>query len=262
MNKISIFIPPTLYKYRDWSNPNHKKILIQNEIFFSPFSQFNDPYDGTIPFRYDPSQLTDKNRHLKLLQIIEREYPSWSKEKAKKYFEDNKENAFKMDDKFNEDLHKDINDTFGILSLSSERDNYLMWSHYSNSHKGFCVGLNTKLLIKQVGEEIYFEPIIYQPDLPLIELFEDYKDHFRKLLYTKSNFWNYEKEFRLVKFLHVGKTLTLTPDTISEVILGFRMEDKVKLEIINIVKKNYPTANLFEAKLNNYYFKLDIKQIN
>ena len=31
----------------------HKKILLKNEIYFTSVRKFNDPFDSTVPFRYD-----------------------------------------------------------------------------------------------------------------------------------------------------------------------------------------------------------------
>jgi hypothetical protein len=52
-------IPPLLFKYRDWDNNHHKKCLTDTEIFFSPPASFNDPFDCSIPFRYEEKDLTE-----------------------------------------------------------------------------------------------------------------------------------------------------------------------------------------------------------
>ncbi len=46
-------LPEHLYKFRVFGDPNHKRILTHNELFFPSPRQFNDPFDGTIPARYD-----------------------------------------------------------------------------------------------------------------------------------------------------------------------------------------------------------------
>ena len=40
--------PKIVYKYRDWSNPFHKRILLGNEIYLTPPNKFNDPFDCRI----------------------------------------------------------------------------------------------------------------------------------------------------------------------------------------------------------------------
>ncbi|MCH7928500.1 MAG: hypothetical protein IID03_11055 [Candidatus Dadabacteria bacterium] len=44
-----------LYKYRSWKNNFHKKLLIDNEIFFTSTKRFNDPFEACIPLRYEDS---------------------------------------------------------------------------------------------------------------------------------------------------------------------------------------------------------------
>ncbi|WP_214826490.1 DUF2971 domain-containing protein [Chryseobacterium sp. ISL-6] len=45
---------------------------------------------------------------------------------------------------------ENVNRNFGIYSLTTKNSNLLMWSHYGNSHKGFCIGFNTEKLFKLV----------------------------------------------------------------------------------------------------------------
>jgi hypothetical protein len=42
-------IPPIIYKYRDWNNRNHKKLLLENKIFLSSPRDFEDKMDCNIP---------------------------------------------------------------------------------------------------------------------------------------------------------------------------------------------------------------------
>ena len=40
--------PKIVYKYRDWNNHLHKRILLYNEVYLSPPDDFNDPFDCEI----------------------------------------------------------------------------------------------------------------------------------------------------------------------------------------------------------------------
>jgi hypothetical protein len=54
IKRITDTITPTiLYKYRDWGNKNHKNLIKKQEIYFPKPSEFNDPFDGNIPVRWD-----------------------------------------------------------------------------------------------------------------------------------------------------------------------------------------------------------------
>lgn len=43
------------------------------------------------------------------------------------------------------------NELIGVLCLTEKKDNLLMWSHYANSHKGFCIKFDAshEFLIKR-----------------------------------------------------------------------------------------------------------------
>jgi len=59
--------PDTLYKYRIWSNEYHQKILTHQQVFLSSPAGLNDPFDASLPFRYDPLEMTPENITRKLL---------------------------------------------------------------------------------------------------------------------------------------------------------------------------------------------------
>ena len=60
-------LPSILYKYRDWTNKFHRRLISKQEIYFAKPSEFNDPFDGNIPIRWDLmtyEECVDKNLEL------------------------------------------------------------------------------------------------------------------------------------------------------------------------------------------------------
>ena len=59
-----------------------------------------------------------------------------------------KEIKAKYDSKYLDELYKTqvekVNEDIGIFSLSKNWKSSLMWAHYTESHKGFCVGFDSK----------------------------------------------------------------------------------------------------------------------
>jgi len=107
--------------------------------------------------------------------------------------------------KFIKGLMNELRNTLGILSLSERNDSILMWSHYANSHKGFCIGFGNNLDVKvsDVREVIYAEvrntkflfDFLTNSD-PTLENFEEALR--REYFLTKYIDWKYEKEWRIV----------------------------------------------------------------
>lgn len=92
------------------------------------------------------------------------------------------------------------NDEYGN-ELGIEDINVLMWSHYADSHKGFCV--------KYVFDSDLFDPTKYRKrdKLLLVDKIK-YSDtidineepSIKMALLEKSDFWKYENEMRLISY--------------------------------------------------------------
>lgn len=255
-------IPKILYKYRDWSDEDHKKILTHNEIWISSPKQFNDPFDCALPFKYNREDLTEANIYLKLRSIIKHEEPWLNDEQLEQAcFVRQQATDFTnpgLPDEEYDKMMEDVDSRFGILSLSKKKDHLLMWSHYSNCHKGFCVGINPDALIS--SSEGLFRKVIYSKYFPEMPLFADSAEQVKsieRLLVTKSPGWKYESEFRYITRRR-GKFIVTLPDSaIKEIALGVKMPDEQKNEIFLLAKSKFPDAKIFECRRNKSTFKLD-----
>jgi hypothetical protein len=87
---------------------------------------------------------------------------------------------------------------------------------------------------------------------------------------TKSNHWAYEKELRMSASPDAandhkpgpdGHELYLfrfPPESVREVILGYRMSTEAREAIVEIVSDTYSKAKLYEAALSESQYDLDI----
>jgi len=260
-----------LYKYRDWTDKFHKKILTENEIYFPSPKQFNDPFDCRISPNF--SLLTDAEKTEYIDKITIKYFYELEgrginiKEKLDTL--DNKLEVISMFQKEYDESIFDIQDkSFGIFSLSFIWDNILMWSHYANNHKGFCIGFNERELVFSgvLGKSgIKGGNVEYKKDYPKINPIANIDDDFEKgftITHTKSADWEYEKEYRILKIFENSKEqrkLKFLDLCISEVILGVDICENDKNDIIEICKsKNIP---LYQAYKKDYKFELSRIQI-
>lgn len=253
-------LPKTFYKYRDWYNDYHKMILTENQIYFSSQNGFNDPFDASIPFRYDEAEMTSENIFKKFYETGREMMPHLSEsELIQKCYEQQHSGIFENGEYWKNHYDKyveNINRNFGIYTLTTKNSNLLMWSHYANSHKGFCVGFNTEKLFKLVMGTI--GPVIYDNVMPFVPMFEEGLEGITRLLNTKSKDWKYEDEYRMVKSFAANKTFTFEENIINEVIIGLNMNENSKDEIKELVKTKFPETKLFEATKDLNEFKLNI----
>ena len=267
-------LPSKLYKYRGCSNEYHIKMIEENQIFFSSAALLNDPFDSTIPLRFD--KLSNHDWEKLYFEKSKQNHPQLNRAQRKNLSKEVVAKAqYKKDVMISEykkfQLEKNRTD-FGIFSLSEEKDNIIMWSHYSESHKGFCVGFNVKKLYEYLikiclssrGEEVFdifkveyeeFYPILIPSKLSSMEFVI-------KPLITKSDKWIYENEFRI---LLIGKTntiLVLPENIIEEVILGCNINSEDRNGIVEILKSKNENIKLFQSKISEEKYSLEFDEIS
>lgn len=265
MTKIinDIQLPEVLYKYRDWSNVNHKSLITKQEIYLSAPNSFNDPFDCKIPTRWDlMTQDEFDQRNEELLEIGRKvSYPNkinrkdlikhlqskgiwWSRENIKKQ---------------GKDYFDKISGLSGVISLTSKADNILMWSHYSNSHSGFCVGFDTEKILKLTCFD-FIGKVNYSKPYPIIKAAYDIDLRYFLEMFSKSSDWEYEDEYRITKRHMDSRVVKLPKDTIKEIILGCSINDIDKKELTTQIQTNLPHVKIKQAELKEYEFGLNIKE--
>lgn len=247
-----------MYKYRDWNNKQHQKLITRQEVYFPKPSQFNDPFDGNIPIRGDLityEECLEKN--LEILNILHHDKDQRLVREEAKEITDGKtlwhpENTKKE----SEERIKKWDSIIGLFSLSELNDNILMWSHYSNNHNGFVVGFDTELLISGLDFD-FIDPIKYQLEYPIIKGTDD--TTFHKKFFYKSSLWSYEHEWRITKNHIKNRVIKIKVPAIIEIIIGCNTQEKNKMEIIKMAKsKLSPNIQIFQAKKMEGYFNLEI----
>lgn len=256
-------IPAILYKYRDWTNKFHQKLITNQEIYFPKPSEFNDPFDGNIPVRWD--LMSYEECYEKNLDLINTDHKDKDQKLVREYAKkvtDEKTllHPEKLSKERPEQLNK-WNSIIGLFSLSKVNDNILMWSHYSFNHSGFVVGFKTESLINDYDFD-YLEPIEYQAEYPIIKGTGDITEQFYKKFFHKSELWDYEKEWRLSKN-HIEKRLiTLKKETIDQIIIGCCADRKQIDEIIRKTRKYLlPSTRIYKAEKSEENFELTINEI-
>jgi hypothetical protein len=124
-----------------------------------------------------------------------------------------------------DDVHKDR----GLLCFSADWKDPVIWAHYSDKHRGLCLGFEIPTLNEDPKSNAGLVSYISSP-LPFPLNFEEMSDSehdafARKAIFTKFEHWLYEKEIRVwgplenedngLHFVPFGENMLLT-----EVIVG------------------------------------------
>ncbi len=256
-------LPKTLYKYRDWSNKYHRRLLSKQQIYFPRPSEFNDPFDGNIPVRWD--QLTFEDCVQINMSIINIKHKNADQNQVREYaVKVTNDKTLWHPDKLAKERPEQLekwDKIIGLFSLSETPDNILMWSHYSKNHTGFVVGLDPISLSEDYDFD-YLEPIEYKNEYPIISGKDDTNTQFLKKFFSKSELWEYENEWRISKNHIQKRTFKLKKETIKEVLIGCRAVEAEERKVNDIVRRNYPeTVGIFKAIQRDSHFGLTLELI-
>jgi hypothetical protein len=149
-----------------------------------------------------------------------------------------------------EAMQAGLSQLYGVICLSENPDNLLLWGHYTDSYKGFvaefaCFWDHTTFVPRARGTS--FGPALqvqYEPKRPVIS--RDFSNAARCVC-SKTEEWSYEREWRVVRLLATsegGKTADgrcyaqFPPSSLRRIILGHQMTEMDNSEIARISKTN------------------------
>jgi len=247
-NFENLKFPDIVYKYRSATEPLHWDVLTKRILFLSAPKMFEDTKDCRNPDRYD--LLSDDEIYQKYYDVIQVHNPLWDpilvRNETIKHFNKgflkNTERLLAIE----ENDWEELNERFGILSLTEENDNLKMWNKYSNNMNGFCVGFNSKVLFKQFGGG---GKVSYVKTLPIINPFDSYDRKRVLLTFFKLNKWKFEKEYRLQMFWpnkinDEDRKIIYPGDCLSEIIMGENLSQNSISRIKDLSEKTQGDINL------------------
>jgi hypothetical protein len=261
-----------IYQYKRYDK-NTIISIINNRIWFSKPSAFNDPYDCLANFNYYGS-IPEWNK------FIKEEHSDLRIQKAMLDLYNNDPDDFEI--RFNNGHKDSISNHLRVACFSRNYSNVLLWSHYAEFHKGICIGYEvTKengLYYLEVDDPEYFVSSYNKlPNMPIIPV--DYKDEMsfeynplkqtpEDLLlhvFSKGNVWKYEKELRSIIKDTFKTNVKLGDTTLSSVYLGSKMDSydiySIKIIITMLNEKRSKKIKLYQMKLCSNCIKLRPEKI-
>jgi len=234
----------SIFKYRGFCKSS-LELLINRELWFAKPDSLNDPFECQMLFP-------------EVLDSIWRHHPIDRKEQTKI-----------------ENLLKEQLKTVGICSFSSVRQNQLMWAHYADEHKGFCIGFD-EVSLKETSDKFHSQVVEYQDDLPYKGVIERIKffeatpdansahsisgDILSSVTGIKYTNWEYEREVRLMK-PNFG-VMRFSPSAVVSIAFGLRMEDRDKQTLSKLLSgQEWEHLLWFQAEKLPDKFGLQFKKI-
>lgn len=149
----------------------------------------------------------------------------------------------------------------GVYSLSAEPTNMLMWSRYSDSHRGICLRFDMDVLHRHFTPRgILGLPVSYAHERPVIVVGagEHPQELLRKLFLRKAGCWSYDEEWRFLEY-RAGSGLRPFPrDALRSIILGARITDEDAQFVQALVQERGVPIEVRRAVLDEGTFELKI----
>lgn len=244
-----------LYKYRTFGE-NADKIIKNASLYLSPIEKFNDPFDSKLSFRQN-----------------------YTKAEIRKYWYEHKKlesnqsaniiaSKYKNNEAFvaiqNAVIEQEIA-KIGILSLSKNCTDILMWSHYADKHSGLVFGFQSRK-IDFMGSCLYkayklnYEPLIYDL-LSYTDKREIREEQYKKMLLTKYKAWKYEKEYRVIEIGVQGEQ-QFYKDELKSIIFGLKATKNDMDTMIQLCQENgFSHVKFKKAEAVHGKFELAIRDL-
>lgn len=202
--------PASFFKYYG-TQDHHFASLENGYVFLAPPSYFNDPFDCSLDL-VDFSSPSNKNFNKKAV------------------------------DRFQQRV-KNV----GVCCFSRINDSILMWAHYANSHRGFCLEFTTD---NENPAGIHPLDVCYAEKLVKLNFHNNADDAIANMIFTKSLDWKYEEELRCIGdglSTQEERKKPFVASKLKAVYLGVKCEEPTVEKVKDILNRKYPLTKLYQA---------------
>jgi len=246
-------------------------LVVDRQLYFSKPSSFNDPFDCFVVFE-DKIKIKDFEYYLRKNRL--KNFPDGA---------ETVEEAIVIMNSIFKKIGRDIADkSLGVSCFSKNWDNFLLWSHYADSHSGLCVGFKTKYYSKSYCIETDNFPSLVKSELeydgmmPLVHIqytdkipkaFNPYTENqydLEQFLISKGTHWSYEGEMRAIlpdPEKHSRK-IELSNTAIDEIVLGANISIENQNKVLEVVDYLDLDISIFKASLDSQTYSIIRNPIN
>lgn len=230
-----------MFKYRSL-NKGTFDMLLNQSIYFNNPSNFNDPLEFYI---------SDKTIHKSVDGQMYTAMEATGVRINKLEYQEVYDYTYNMVRSFIDGTRNELLNSRGACCFSRTNLSHLLWSHYSDGHRGVCVEYRDDIAVSD-GFDKRID--IEYPEAPFPFPF-DSKGHpdgamlNQLLLKTKHIDWNYEKEIRI--YTDRKKSVFLKKNAISSIYFGIRMDAESRGAIAQAVRAHNPDARYYEMSLDS-----------
>lgn len=175
--------PEKIYRYMRFDDYWEKNIF-EGQLYFSEASKLNDPFDCLIYINHEVYA-----EHI--FQKMRKIFTTTNKKLLQEIIKDSITDEL---DKYLDSMKSQLR----VACFTENSDSPLMWAHYTDIHKGFCMEYDLTKLPE--GYRYGILPVLYSNqryDATKVVIIKN-KNLATNPFYFKSSYWEYEKEWRMM----------------------------------------------------------------
>ena len=265
-----------LYKYT--TRNAIRKIVQSASLLVRPINEFNDPFES-VPAANDETPFLVADNVLKQSEALRRmaNDPELNPQRLTapqlRLWMDKPENMEKVSRilvrrsgvkplEFAVTLQNVFSQSFGLVCLTANPSNLLMWSHYAEHHFGYVLAINASLWEPGAVDKVTYSDV----RVPFLGR-EPKEEDAHRLVTTKASDWTYEEEYRIlckaVSWQVVDgrkqEFLALNPRQILWICAGVRtaVEDVESLRVV-LHSSAFSDVPVYQALLHPMRFRIDL----
>ncbi|MBR9828902.1 MAG: DUF2971 domain-containing protein [Oceanospirillales bacterium] len=270
-----------LYKFHSIS-VNSLSALATGSAWFSSQASLNDPFEGISTIVAPISHDEKVTKSVKFLAtMFEKQLkmsPTDAHQLALKQYMNDPEyilEQVEIQAKKGSNLALNYARDIGIYSTASDipgdertqAANMLLWSHYSNGLRGFCIQFDARRLYESLQGENQDSKFAWAKvdyvnkphEIDMFSFVENSNFDYLKQLQKKHEQWCYECECRIVSN-KVGLQ-KYCPSAIEKIYVGEKISEAEEHLLLTVLERHYPQVEIFKVKVDDesYGIKLGKK---
>lgn len=246
-----------LYKYQPFDRKRLTSIFIDSELWLSSPLTFNDPFDCSPII--DVAGTAREYREM-AWSAIQRQRRGWSRAERRRELA-----AFakQRNERFSEAAGRsnwiDTVANLGVLCLTEIPDDLLMWGHYAASHRGICLGFDTRYKPFILAMRVH-----YSSDRPVFRPLERRRTEKHEMVWSavtrKAAQWQYEREWRVLASNRTG-ALAFSPKALRVAILGAHVDADDRAWLANVIQARGGDLELMQCRLDGRLYRLGLDRL-
>lgn len=250
----------SLFKYGKL-NEHSEAVFSTPTAWLSQPAQLNDPFECRPWFTFEgsPEQIVQS-----IARGLRQHYPDLTPDNATAnatgiFLEGRHRNPNTWEG-LRQALIVTLGSRIGLYCLSEVNDSILMWSHYAEDHRGYCLEFEATDHTPFFGTA---QQVKYSTDFPVVDYFNTPNEEQANLIFlTKFSGWAYEKEWRIIDHETGPGIHEYPPELLQSVIFGLRMPETDRKRIREWVMKRGHAVKFFEAQRHDRQFKVVVEEID